>query len=150
MLNRRDFLKQAAALSALFAAAPRKASARLATPMDGKTNAVRFSVCIDMIMSKMPFLERMERVKQLGYPAFEFWEWKNKDVEAILRKKNELKLEIATIMGSGWKTMNTEEARKAFASEIQASVATAKKLGCKTLIVTTGSEDKNIGNLSTK
>lgn len=97
-----------------------------------------------MILTEIPFLERMERVKRLGYLAFEFWEWKNKDVEAILRKKNELGLEIATIMGSGWKHMNSEDARKTFVSEIQASLATAKRLGVKTLIVTTGFEDKRI------
>jgi hydroxypyruvate isomerase len=123
MLNRRDFLKQTAG---------------------GRSNAVKFSVCVDMIMAKLPFLERMERVKRLGYPAFEFWEWKNKDVDAILRKKDELGLEVATMMGSGWKRMNTEDARKTFASEIQASLAAAKKLGCKTLIVTTGLEDKGL------
>lgn len=144
MLNRRDFLKQTAGAAALFAAQPSLALAGQAKPMGGKAGVIKFSVCVEMIMSKLPFLERMEQVKKLGYPAIEFWEWKNKDVEAILRKKNELGLEIATIMGSGWKTMNTEEARKTFASEIQASVATARKLNCKTLIVTTGSEDKNM------
>jgi hydroxypyruvate isomerase len=107
-------------------------------------SSVRLSVCIDMIMTDIPFLERMERVKRLGYPAFEFWEWKNKDVDAIIRKKNELGLEIATIMGSGWKQLFTDEARKTFVSEIQASVGAAKRLGSKTLIVTTGSEDKQM------
>lgn len=140
MIDRRAFLKQAAGASALFAAAP-----ILAKPLpQSKPNAVRLSVCIDMIMTDVAFLERMERVKRLGYPAFEFWEWKNKDVEAILRKKNELGLEIATIMGSGWKHMNSEDARKTFVSEIQASLAAAKRLGVKTLIVTTGFEDKRI------
>jgi len=109
-----------------------------------KSNPVRLSVCIDMIMTEVPFLERMERVKRLGYPAFEFWDWKNKDVDAIIRKKNELGLEIATIMGSGWKPLFTEEARKTFVSEIQASLGAAKRLGSKTLIVTTGFEDKQI------
>jgi len=109
-----------------------------------KSNPVRLSVCIDMIMTDLPFLERMERVKRLGYPAFEFWDWKNKDVDAIIRKKNELGLEIATIMGSGWKPLFTEEARKTFVSEIQASLAAAKRFGSKTLIITTGFEDKRI------
>ncbi|MEK6405790.1 MAG: TIM barrel protein [Acidobacteriota bacterium] len=140
MIDRRSFLKQAAGASALFAAAPKLGGSR----PQSKPNAVRLSVCIDMIMTEIPFLERMERVKRLGYPAFEFWEWKNKDVEAILRTKNELGLEVATIMGSGWKHMNSEDARKTFVSEIQASLATAKRLGVKTLIVTTGFEDKRI------
>ena len=97
-----------------------------------------------MILTELPFLERIERVKRLGYPAFEFWEWKNKDVDAIIRKKNELGLEIATMMGTGWKQLNTEDARKTFVAEIQASIAAAKRLGSKTLIVTTGLEDKRI------
>ena len=48
------------------------------------------------------------------------------------------------MMGSGWKQLNTEDARKTFVSEIQASLGAAKKLGVKTLIVTTGFEDKQI------
>ncbi len=140
MLNRRHFLKQAAGASALFAAAPMIARSFPQT----KSSPVRLSVCIDMIMTDLPFLERMERVKRLGYPAFEFWEWRNKDVDAIIRKKNELGLEIATIMGSGWKPLFTDEARKTFMSNIQASLAAAKRLGAKTLIVTTGNEDKQL------
>jgi hydroxypyruvate isomerase len=143
MLNRRNFLKQAAGCSAFFAAAPVIALAQSKSP-DVKTGAIRFSVCIDMIMTEIPFIQRMERIKKIGYPAFEFWDWKSKDVDAIIRKKDELGLEVATIMGAGWKQMNTEEARKAFVSEIQSSIATAKRLGSKTLIVTTGLEDNRI------
>src|SRR5262249_59972344 len=106
--------------------------------------SVRLSVCIDMIMTEIPFLDRMSRVKQLGYPAFEFWEWKNKDLDAIQKKKDEPGLEIATMMGSGWKQLFTEDARKTFVADIKASTATATRLGVKTLIVTTGSEDKNL------
>ncbi|MFY9610646.1 MAG: TIM barrel protein [Blastocatellia bacterium] len=140
MLSRRHFLRQAAGASAFVAAAP----LLVRSLPQSKPNPIRLSVCIDMILTEVPFVDRMERIKKLGYPAFEFWEWKNKDVEAILRKKNELGLEIATIMGSGWKHMNSEEARKTFVAEIQASLVTAKRLGVKTLIVTTGFEDKRI------
>jgi hydroxypyruvate isomerase len=140
MLNRRNFLKQATGASALFAAAPLLARSL----PQSKPNPVRLSVCIDMILTEIPFLQRMETVKRLGYPAFEFWEWKNKDVDAIIRKKGELGLEIATIMGSGWKQLFTDEARKTFVSDIQASIAAAKRLGSKTLIVTTGLEDKGM------
>jgi hydroxypyruvate isomerase len=137
MIDRRYFLKQA---TGAFAALPilTRAGAQ------SKSSPVRLSVCIDMILTEIPFLQRMETVKRLGYPAFEFWEWKNKDVGAILRKKDELGLEIATMMGTGWKQMNTEESRKTFVSDIQASIATAKRLGVKTLIVTTGMEDKKL------
>jgi hydroxypyruvate isomerase len=137
MLRRREFLQAAGQAAALVAA-----SRGLTLGGQAAKSPVRLSVCIDMIMTNMPFLDRMDRVKQLGYPAFEFWEWKSKDVEAIRRKKEELGLEIATIMGSGWKQLFTEDARKNFVSEIRASIEAAKKLGAKTLIVTTGNEDK--------
>jgi hydroxypyruvate isomerase len=137
MIDRRSFLKQAAGALAAFPIFNR-ASAQ------SKPNPIRLSVCIDMILTEIPFLQRIETVKRLGYPAFEFWEWKNKDVDAILRKKTELGLEIATMMGTGWKNMNSEEARKTFVSDIQASLAAAKRLGVKTLIVTTGFEDKKL------
>ncbi len=136
-VGRREFMAQALGASVAGLLSTRTAWA-------GDSRPVRLSVCIDMILTQMPFLERMERVKQLGYPAFEFWEWKNKDVEAIAKKKAELGLEIATMMGSGWKQLNTEDARKTFVSEIQASLAAAKRLGVKTLIVTTGFEDKHL------
>lgn len=137
MIDRRSFLRTAAGASLLAVSTPLEWSSPISNP-------VRLSVCIDMILTEIPFLQRMETVKRLGYPAFEFWEWKNKDVEAILRKKNELGLEIATMMGTGWKQMNSEEARRNFISDIQASLATAKRLGVKTLIVTTGMEDKKL------
>lgn len=144
MLNRRDFMKQAAGASGLIVTLPLSRTSPTLASTSIASPPVRLSVCIDMIMTDLPFLERMERVKRLGYPAFEFWEWKKKDVDAIIRKKNELGLEVATIMGSGWKQLFTEEARKAFVDEIQASIGAAKRLGSKTLIVTTGSEDKGM------
>jgi len=140
MINRRSFLKQAAGASVFLAASPILAR----SSAQSRANPIRLSVCIDMILTEIPFLQRMDTVKRLGYPAFEFWEWKNKDVDAILRKKNELGLEFATMMGTGWKHMNSEDARKTFVSDIQASLAAAKRLGVKTLIVTTGFEDKKL------
>jgi hydroxypyruvate isomerase len=142
MTSRREFIKLAAAASAFLpvAASPLKT----APAASFKAGAVKLSVCIDMILTEIPFLERMERIKRLGYPAFEFWAWKNKDIEAILRKKSELGLEVATLMGSGWKHMNSEEARKAFVAEIRESIPVARKFGSKTLIVTTGFEDKRL------
>lgn len=114
------------------------------TSIASQSPPVRLSVCIDMILVEIPFLDRIERIAKLGYPAFEFWAWKNKDVDAILRKKEELGLEVATLMGSGWKQMNTEEARRNFVAEIRESIPVAKRLGSKTLIVTTGLEDKRL------
>lgn len=128
------------AASAAMAALP----APDATGQAARGAPIRFSVCLDMILTDLPFTGRMERIKKIGYGAFEFWEWKTKDVDAIARKREELGLEVATLMGSGWKQLNTEEARRNFVAEIRASIPVARRLGAKTLIVTTGLEDRRI------
>ena len=33
----------------------------------------KFSVCIEMLLTEYPFLERIAKVGELGFPAFEFW-----------------------------------------------------------------------------
>lgn len=144
MTGRREFIKLAAAATAFLPATLKAARAAGSVAGNPVAGGVRLSVCIDMILTEIPFLERMERIKQIGYTAFEFWAWKNKDVEAIARKRSELGLEVATLMGSGWKHMNTEEARKSFVTEIRESLPVARRLGSKTLIVTTGFEDKRL------
>src|SRR5262245_14870738 len=101
MLNRRDFLKHGAGTAAFVAASPIVNGARRLFEPRPKP-IVNLSVCIDMILTEIPFLDRIDRIKRLGFSAFEFWDWKSKDVDAIVKKKNELGLEIATIMGSGW------------------------------------------------
>src|SRR2546426_12220545 len=99
MLNRREFIRVAAGATASMAALPLSDTSSLFASNSGPAPPVRLSVCIDMIMTEIPFLERIDRVKRLGYPAFEFWEWKTKDVDAIIRKKNEIGLGVPTIMG---------------------------------------------------
>jgi hydroxypyruvate isomerase len=47
----------------------------------------KFSVCMDLVLRDLPFLDRIDCVADAGYPAFEFWFWTNKDMPAILNKK---------------------------------------------------------------
>ena len=44
---------------------------------------IKFSVCIEMIFSDLPLLERISAVAEAGYPAVEFWGWRGKDMDAI-------------------------------------------------------------------
>jgi hydroxypyruvate isomerase len=142
MINRRQFLKHAAGASLLPALGPGLlARASLGRPQS-VSPIVRLSVCIDMILTEIPFLNRIDRVKRLGFPAFEFWDWKPKDIDAIAGKREELGLEVATFVASGWKHMNTEDQRNIFVKEVRESIPIAHRLKAKTMIVTTGFVDK--------
>ena len=41
------------------------------------------SVCIEMIFTEVPFMERIEKAAEAGFDAIEFWNWDNKDLPAV-------------------------------------------------------------------
>ena len=47
---------------------------------------IKLSICIEMVFTDSPFLERLERVKGVGLTAFEFWGWRNKNIDEIEAK----------------------------------------------------------------
>ena len=40
---------------------------------------MKASVCIEMIYTEYPFLDRIKIAKEQGFDAVEFWNWDNKD-----------------------------------------------------------------------
>ena len=44
---------------------------------------MKSSVCIEMIFTEVPFLERFKKSAEAGFDAIEFWNWDNKDLPAI-------------------------------------------------------------------
>lgn len=56
---------------------------------------VKLSVCIEMFWRNLPVEERIAKVAALGYPAFEFWGWKNKDIEKTKAAMDETGLPLA-------------------------------------------------------
>jgi hydroxypyruvate isomerase len=98
----------------------------------------KLSVCIEMFWRDLPYEERIARVAALGFPAFEFWGWKNKDlakIKAAIAGHNIPLAALASEPGSGAIHRN-------FQSELikgmKETAAAAQELGCKTVIVTVG------------
>ena len=57
----------------------------------------KLSVCIEMFWRDRPFAERIAQVARLGYQAFEFWGWDNKDIPAVAAAQSEAGLAVAAI-----------------------------------------------------
>jgi hydroxypyruvate isomerase len=47
-----------------------------------------------MWWEEIPFLKRIDRAADLGFPAIELWEWRGKDIEAIAEKVRSRGLEV--------------------------------------------------------
>ncbi|MGQ9629237.1 MAG: hydroxypyruvate isomerase family protein [bacterium] len=100
---------------------------------------VRLSVCVEMIFRNMPFLDRIQKVADVGLKAFEFWGWGDKDIPAIARKREEVGLSVAAF-SSGRAPLTQPEKHREYIEELRGAIRAARELNCKTLIVTTGNE----------
>ena len=101
---------------------------------------MKFSVCIEMIFRDLPVAERIRAVAASGIPAFEFWSWENKDLEEIVKTKEETGLEVAAFIGSGGGSAANPPERDGFVRGVADAVQVAGKLGCQRLIITPGGE----------
>ncbi|NPV47385.1 MAG: TIM barrel protein [Armatimonadetes bacterium] len=102
--------------------------------------ALKFSVCIEMIFNDRDILDRIEAVAKAGYPAFEFWGWKQKDMDAIKAKADAVGVNIAGFCVQTDAALVNPETTATWVEEARDSVAEAKRLGVPVLIVTTGQE----------
>lgn len=107
----------------------------------GRTPHTRFAVNVEMWWTRLPFLERLRQAAALGFPAVEFWPWRNKDVDAVAGLCAELGLEVAQFTAWGFVPgMNDPANHEAFLAEVEASCVTAKQLSCKCMTVVGGDD----------
>jgi hydroxypyruvate isomerase len=141
----------------LFAAAPAAALSCLARPAGTQdpapavpakpaaTPKTRFAANCEMWWGKLPFLERIEKAHELGFPAIEFWPWRGKDLAAIGKRTQELGLEVAQFTGWGFSPgLNEAKNHEKFVAEITAGIETCKQLRCSKMCVVGGNDVKGM------
>ncbi len=102
---------------------------------------IKFSVCIEALYGKIPtYVERIEKVANVGMKAFEFWGFGNKDIDAIKSAKDKYGLEVATFGADVGGPLVDPANRNKIVDGLKKSAEIAHKLDCKSLIVTTGNE----------
>jgi hydroxypyruvate isomerase len=142
--TRRKFLASSAALAAggltVASAAPRQAQPEDVSRL-GRTQHTRFSANVEMWWPKLPFLRRLEEAARLGFRAIEFWPWRNKDIPAVAKTCQKLKLEVSQFSAWGFSPgLNNPKNHKQFVQEIEASCKTARTLNCSRLCVVGGDD----------
>ena len=99
---------------------------------------VRLSVCIEMYWPDLPYEERIRRVSALGFPAFEFWGWQNKDVPGIKAAMAECDIPIAALVLEPGYSLVKRRFQNELVKGMRDTAAVARELGCPTLIATVG------------
>jgi hydroxypyruvate isomerase len=91
-----------------------------------------------MYWPDLPFAERIRRTAQLGFEAYEFWGWKNKDLESVRAAQEESGLKLAAVaLEPGFAVVHPAN-EKEIVQGVADTVAVIRPLGCSMIIVTTG------------
>jgi hydroxypyruvate isomerase len=91
----------------------------------------RLAASAEILFPELPFVERVRRLHDLGYTV-EFWDWQNKDIDAVARVGAEIRF-TGHLSGS---LVEPEEAREYVRGAI-ASLEPATILGCRHLALHT-------------
>jgi hydroxypyruvate isomerase len=98
---------------------------------------MKASVCIEMIFTEVPFLERIHKAAEVGFDAVEFWNWDNKDLPAIKSAVEEAGLGIASFQSNLGGTLIHPDHRENFVAGIQKSLKKAQEMGAPSLFLLT-------------
>lgn len=106
------------------------------------TNSIKRSLCLEMVFRDDPFLERIEHASELGVDAVEFWEWRTKDLDAVVESVREHDLELVGMVGLGESepSLTSAEEFERAVDYIEESIRVAEKVDCPNLIVLSGQE----------
>ena len=98
----------------------------------------QLSVCIEMFWRDLPHEERVRRVAALGFKAFEFWGWSNKDVGAIREAMDETGLKLAALSLEPGASLIKRNCRDTLVEGMKNTAVVAERLNCQTVIATVG------------
>ena len=100
---------------------------------------MKLSVCTDAVFYGQETTQALVQLSQIGWQAFEFWSWWDKDVEAILDAQTRLGL-TAVSHCTHFISLVDETKRGEYIQGLMATIETAQKLGVKTIISQVGDE----------
>jgi hydroxypyruvate isomerase len=107
---------------------------------------MKSSVCIEMVFTEYPFVERIGKAADAGFDGVEFWNWDNKDLPAIEEAVEEHGLKIASFQSNLGGTLIDPDQRESFVAGIEKSLGKAQELGAESLFLLTDElgEDRSV------
>jgi len=100
---------------------------------------MKYSVCIDAVFNEENFIDSMYKINGIGLNSFEFWSYGDKDIEKILKVKNELNMNVVAFC-TKFISLTDETKREEYIKGLKQSIIVAKKLNCNMLITQVGDQ----------
>ncbi len=107
---------------------------------------MRFSCCIELLFTEVPFLDRIKKAKEFNFDAIEFWDWEEKDLAAIKKECKRNQIDVAIFVGNTVGQMVNPNDNDKLIDGVKDSIEKAKYLNCENLILTTNilQEDRSV------
>lgn len=111
----------------------------------GQTPHTKFAVNVEMWWTRLPFLDRVRKTAELGFPAIEFWPYENKKIPELASLCKQLGIAIAQFTAWGFVPgMNDPKNRKRFVTKIEEACKVANALDCKMMCVVGGNDQRGM------
>lgn len=112
---------------------------------------VKFSVCIETLLTEYPFAERARKAADMGFPAVEFWlhDQDGKDVKTLRQSVREFGIEVSDIVvnspaGDIGGSLVDPRDKSNYLKRLKETIQVAQTLDCRRMITCTGNTLKGL------
>lgn len=96
---------------------------------------MQLSLCLEMLYTDRSFNERLPAAAALGYRAFEFWDWRDKDLKELTTTATAHSLQVAAMSGNRRNTLIDPDDRPGLIEEMMQVFAVAQRLHCHHVVM---------------
>ncbi len=100
---------------------------------------MNFSVSIEAVYGKSPFIQTFQELHKLGFERFEFWTWWDKDLDLLVKQALATHLRVSTFCTKFVSLVDPSQ-RLSYLEGLAESIQVAKKLGCDKLTTQVGND----------
>lgn len=93
------------------------------------------SACIEAMYTELPFIERFQAAKKDGFDFVEFWEWRNKDLDAVKKAALEANIGISGFNGDADYSLIDPAQKDEYLEALRRSVEAAKYVGAHSVTI---------------
>lgn len=104
---------------------------------DGRLGEMKLSLCLDMLFTDRPFVDRIKAASDCGYRAFEFWDWRDKPIEGVAQASRDYGLSVAAMSGNRRHALIDPAARAGLLDEMHDVFEVAASLSCRNIMMLT-------------
>ncbi len=99
---------------------------------------MEYSVCVSAVYGTLPVPEAIRAVRAIGCGAYEFWDWRGLDLDAVAAAQAEQGLKLTGFCAGNRHGLNAPGERAAFLADLREDLRAARKLNAEMLLLQVG------------